>query len=350
MARFLQPLRPECEFVVPAYHVPQGPFGVILNANAGRVTPRLAKTISLVVKPDHVFLTESPEHAKEVVELCLEREYRTVFAGGGDGTIMDTVNTLDSYRSDVGHLPNVGVLRLGTGNALARMLGSRRSPARDLATFQAGDVHRSHAMRMMTCDDTLFPFGGLGLDAAVLNDYYSMKNSWKDTRLAPLFKGLSGYVLASFTKTVPALLRQTMPEVTVINTGAPAYKMDQNGNELGDVIETGEVLYKGPCSFIGGGTTEIIGYGVRLFPHATQRAGRYQLRLISMNTWECVKNILPAARGTLNHPKLHDYYVEQVKVVFNEDVPFQLGGDPKGYRREVSLGLSEHPVHFIGRA
>ena len=336
--------------MVPAYHVPQGPFGVILNANAGRVTPRLAKNISRVVKPDHVFLTESPEHAKEVVELCLEREYRTVFAGGGDGTIMDTVNTLNAYRTDVNHLPNVGVLRLGTGNALARMLRSRRSPSRDLATFQAGDVHRSHTMRMMTCDDTLFPFGGLGIDAAVLNDYYSMKNRWKDTRLSPLFKGLSGYVLASFSKTVPTLLKQQMPEVTVINTGGPAYTMDKNGNEIGEVVPTGQVLYQGPCSFLGGGTTEIIGYGVRLFPHATQRAGRFQLRLLSLTPWECLKNFLPAVRGTLHHPKVHDFYVDSVKVIFNEEVPFQLGGDPKGYRNEVNFGLSEHPINFIGRA
>ena len=336
--------------MIPAYHVPQGPFGVILNSNAGRVTPRLAKTIGRVINSDHVFVTESPEHAKEVVQLCLEREYRTVFAGGGDGTIMDTVNTLNDHRGDVNHLPNVGVLRLGTGNALARMLGSRRSPARDLATFQAGDVHRSHPMRMMTCDDTLFPFGGLGVDAAVLNDYYSLKTKWKDSRFSQAFKGLSGYFVAAFSKTVPDLMRQEMPEVTVINTGGPAYKMDAAGNEIGEVIPTGQVLYQGPCSFLGGGTTEIIGYGLRIFPHATGRAGRFQLRLLSLTPWECVKNMLPAARGTLDHPKVHDYYVENVKVIFSEKVPFQLGGDPKGYRNEVSFGLSEHPVNFIGRA
>ena len=60
--------------------------------------------------------------------------------------------------------------------------------------------------------------------------------------------------------------------------------------------------------------------------------------------------MLPAARGTLDHPKVHDYYVENVKVIFSKKVPFQLGGDPKGYRNEVSFGLSEHPVNFIGRA
>jgi diacylglycerol kinase family enzyme len=304
-----------------------------------------------MVKPDHVFLTESPEHAREVVELCLEREYRTVFAGGGDGTIMDTINTLDSYRNDVDHLPNLGVLRLGTGNALARMLRSRRSPARDLATFQAGDVHRTHAMRMMTCDDTLFPFGGLGVDAAVLNDYYGMKTKWQDSRFSNLFKGLSGYLIAGLGKTAPNLMRQPMPEVTVINIGGPAYKMDKDGNEHGDVVPTGQVLYQGPCSFLGGGTTEIIGYGVRLFPHATQRAGRFQLRILSLTPWECVKNMLPAVRGTLQHPtKVHDFYVDRIRVIFNEAMPFQLGGDPKGYRDELVFGLSEHSFNFIGRA
>ena len=336
--------------MIPAYHVPQGPFGVILNANAGRVTPRLARNIGRVVKPDHVFLTESPEHAKEVVELCLEREYRTVFAGGGDGTIMDTVNTLDAYRSDIGHLPNVGVLRLGTGNALARTLRSRRSPARDLATFQAGDVHRSHSIRMMTCNDTLFPFGGLGVDAAVLNDYYGMKNKWANTRLASLFRGFSGYMLAGFGKTAPDLMRKKMRNVTVINLGAPAYKMDHDGNEIGEAIPTGQVLYQGPCSFLGGGTTEIIGYGLRIFPNATQRPGRFQLRLLSLTPWECVRNMIPAARGTLQHPKLHDYYVDRVRVIFDDDMPFQLGGDPRGYVTEVEFGISEHPVNFIGRA
>jgi diacylglycerol kinase family enzyme len=336
--------------MVPAYHVPQGPFGVILNANAGRVTPRLARNISRVINPDHVFLTESPEHAKEIVELCLEREYRTVFAGGGDGTIMDTINTLDGYRKDVSHLPNLGVLRLGTGNALARKLRSRRSPQRDLSAFLAGDVHRSHTLSMMTCDDTLFPFGGLGLDAAILNDYYELKTKWKNSKMSGLFSGLSGYLLAGFGKTAPTMLRQDMPEVTVINEGNPAYRINKAGERAGDVIPTGQVLYQGACSFAGGATTDLIGYGVRLFPFATNESGRFHLRLSSMNTWETATNVIPAFRGTLNHPKIHDFYVDRVRVIFNDDMPFQLGGDPKGYRKELVFGLSEHSVNFVGRA
>jgi len=335
--------------MVPALQVPKGPFGVILNANAGRVTPRLHQAISQVVSPDHIFMTESQDHAKEVLEKCLEREYRTVFAGGGDGTIMDTVNTLEAYRQDVDALPSVGVLRLGTGNAMARWLGSK-SPVKDLANFQAGDVHRSHPLRMIRAEGALCPFGGMGYDAAVLNDYYSLKNRFDDTALRKMFRGMSGYLIAAVTKTVPSYASQEMPEVTIINHGRPAYSIGANGEEVGDPVLTGEVLYQGPASVLSAGATPQIGYGLRLFPFAGLRAGKFQLRVASLNPIQALWNLPATARGTLRHPKLHDFYVDKVQIISNNEMPFQLGGDPKGYRNEVTLEVANHEVNFIGRA
>ena len=336
--------------MLPAYQIPQGPFGVVLNANAGRVTPRLARSIERVVNPDHVFLTESKDHADEVFRLCVEREYRTVFAGGGDGTIMDAVNTLDGFRQDAPHLPALGVLRLGTGNALAHWVGSGRNPVRDLATFSSGKVHRSMPLRMVRCEDTLFPFGGLGYDAAVLNDYYELKKRFEGTRLAGLFSGFTGYLLAGLGRTVPNYMRRPHPEVTVINVGRPAYRIGADGVENGEPIGSDEVLYRGPCSFLGTSTSPVIGYGMRFFPHALERSGRFQLRLMSFGAMESVWNLPAAMRGTLQHPKLHDFYADRVRVVFSDAMPFQLGGDPRGYRHELVFALSEHPVTFIGRA
>ena len=50
----------------PTYTIPDSRYAVVLNANAGRVTPRLAKAIREVVPDKRVYLTESPDHAHEV--------------------------------------------------------------------------------------------------------------------------------------------------------------------------------------------------------------------------------------------------------------------------------------------
>jgi diacylglycerol kinase family enzyme len=334
--------------MLPQHLIPDGPFGVILNANAGRVTPRLAKSVQRLVGQDHVFLTETQAHAEEVVGLCIEREYPTIFAGGGDGTIMDTVNTLDKHRHDAPRLPKVGVLRLGTGNALARLMGSGRNPVRDLATFKAGDVHKTVPLRMVRCENTLFPFGGVGYDAAVLNDYYDMKNRWADSPLAGLFSGFTGYLLAGLGVTVPKYIRRSPPHVTVVNLGAPAYRISTDGKETGDPIPTGDVLYQGPASFLGGSTSPVVGYGLKFFPHASNRGDRFHLRLLNIGPVESAWLMPAAARDGFSHPRMHDFYVDRVRVIVDEAMPFQLGGDPKGYRDELLFELSEHPIQFVG--
>ncbi len=322
-------------------------YGVVLNANAGKVTPRLARRIERAVGSDHVFLSETEDHAREILKTCLERGYHTVFAGGGDGTILQAVNTLRELGGD--HVPAVGVLRLGTGNALARHLGSGH-PLRELARFERAhvDYHRIQ-VPLIEQNGRLFPFGGMGVEGAVLNDYVDLKRAWAGTRWAKLFSGLSGYLCAGFGKTVPRFLSRPIPEIEIINRGGPAWRIGTGGVPLADPIPTGGVLYRGPASNVGVGTTPIIGYGLRYFPYAQREPGRFQLRILNFTPLMCVRYILAAARGTLHHPECHDFYADRVQVRSSHAMPLQLGGDAHGHTHSATFSLHEQPVTFIGR-
>ncbi|MCB9797006.1 MAG: diacylglycerol kinase [Alphaproteobacteria bacterium] len=328
---------------------PQGPFGVVLNANAGRVTPRLTAAIREVVPEDHVFLTESKEHAEDVLRTCVTRGYRTVFAGGGDGTIVDAINTLSRLREQGADMPDIGVLRCGTGNALAHWLGSG-SPVDTLSRFTRGEVHRHQPIRMVQAEGRLFPFGGLGHDAAILNDYYAVKTRWKGTALEWLSSGLTGYVWAGFGKTLPNYLLRETPTVRVENTGGPAWRIGPGGDPVGEPIPTGGLLYEGPAVAVGAGTTPQLGYGVRFFPFALRQPGAFHLRLLNLSPLGCVAALPGAWRGTLTGPGVHDFYADRVRVSASHALPYQAAGDPAGARQELSLGLSETPVTLIGQA
>ena len=280
----------------------------------------------------------------------MEREYKTVFAGGGDGTVIDTINTLERLRSEGrAVVPSVGVLRCGTGNALARWVGAQ-APEHTLSGWMQGRLHRRMRIRMVTSEGTLFPFGGLGNDAAVLNDYCKLKERVAGSWAERLCSGLPGYFLAGLGITVPRYLRRGSPRVRLINTGDAAWRLGPGGQPIGDTLPHGAVLYEGPATTIGAATTPLLGYGVKLFPYATTRPGSFHLRALDLTPLQCVANIPAAFRGTMEGPGVFDFHVSRVRMVFDQALPFQLGGDAKGYRNEVEFGLSEEPVTLIGQA
>ena len=103
---------------------PSKNYAVVINANAGRVTDKLTNQLRTIVPKNRLFLTQSQLHARDVIEHCISQDVDAIFAGGGDGTIVDVINNVQDFSIDDRPSPAVGALRLGTGNALASWLGA----------------------------------------------------------------------------------------------------------------------------------------------------------------------------------------------------------------------------------
>ena len=135
-------------------------------------------------------------------------------------------------------MPSVGVLRLGTGNALAHWLGSGR-PVHDLRRWNSGPGSSLRLDAHVRSRGNVLPFAGMGVDAAVLNDYNEIKQRARGQWWEKFAKGLSGYLIAGYTKTVPNYLRRSRHNVRITNTGRPAFRIAPNGREVGQPIPTG---------------------------------------------------------------------------------------------------------------
>lgn len=110
-----------------------------------------------------VWPTERPQHATELADLA---GARLVVAAGGDGTINEVVNGLETDAT-------LGILPLGTANVLARELGLPLTPEAACERIIAGkerhiDVgvatDRKGRERRFTC------MAGMGFDAHVVNE------------------------------------------------------------------------------------------------------------------------------------------------------------------------------------
>jgi diacylglycerol kinase family enzyme len=319
-------------------------FDVVLNRNAGRVTPALIQQLQTQLPSDRLHLTESLLHSREVLQTCVEKGSETIFAGGGDGTIVDVINGLHEFSN--GTPPTVGVLRLGTGNALAHWLNAS-TPVADLAKWQHPNSHRIIKANMIEAEDTLFPFAGLGMDAAVLNDYNRVKRAAKYKWYSPMMNGMTGYLWAGYLHTLPNHLKKPKYAVKITNAGRPAFAIDPTGSEVGDPIPTGGVLFEGMASTVTCGTTPYYGYKMKMFPFATGRQGRFQLRVVTMTPLQIGQHIYSAWNGELRHPGLLDYYVDKVHVEFEETIPYQLGGEATGYRKEITFSLAQEPTKMV---
>jgi diacylglycerol kinase family enzyme len=329
---------------------PRG-VAVLLNARAKSVSPDVVRTLSLIVPREDLFLSHSEEEAAEIADWVVARRYQTVFTGGGDGTFVGWLNRIiDASVRRHQRPPRFGLLALGTGNAVAELVGATpRRHARDLSRFLAGEFGGTRRIDLVSCEGRRTPFAGVGIDAAILNDYLWVRDQLAGTPLQGLGLGLAGYGLAVALRSAPRTLLARRPTYCeIFNTGREAWRLDGEGRRVGPVIGPGELLYAGPSLMAGASTVPFYGMGMRVFPHAGKVRGLMQLRVVGDLPVSTLLMNLPSIRsGEFSHPKVLDFHADQVSLRFERPVPLQVGGDAEGWRETVSFAMSPSPVELI---
>src|SRR2546423_1028346 len=261
---------------------------ILLNANAAAVSEHLRRELENFVPAEDIFYSRTLDDARGIARTVLERGYETVLTGGGDGTFVGYVNCLvdEAARPQVVvrggaavqlarhqfRMPRIGVLKLGTGNAVAEFCGS--SPRRvgvveDILRTRSGEVGQAREVHLLTCENKLAPFAGMGIDAAVLNDYMRVRQGFGGGKLQFAVAGGLGYFWSIVGRTVPAHLPpRRLPEGEGGNPRAPARPPGARGKPIGSEIQRGEVLYRGPCRIAAAGAVPCYGFGFQMFPFA----------------------------------------------------------------------------------
>ncbi len=322
---------------------------VLLNANAKRVCSRVHRALSHVVPEDDLFLSRSTLEARTIARTVVDRRYRTVFTGGGDGTFVSFVTEILSYLGGADHMPRIGVLKLGTGNALAGMVGatSGQGILDDVLRARAGEVPCVKRIDLIEAGGRATPFAGVGLDAAVLNDYGVVKRRLGDGPFKRLTSGAPGYAIAATTRTLPRyLVNRKNPEIEVVNGRGLATLLGPDGEPIREFMP-GEILYRGPAQMCAASTVPFYGFNFKMFPFAGLVPGKMQLRVTNVAPMTILTHLDSIWKGRFRHPKVFDFQVEEFTVRSDEKLPLQVGGDAEGYGDEIRFGLTPRRVELV---
>src|SRR3954471_14796146 len=273
---------------------PQDPrIAVVVNGNAKSVTQEVISTLDQILLGGDLFVSRSLEDARHIARTIVSRGYGTVLTGGGDGTFTVMVTeVVREGRKQNKSLPRFGLLKLGTGNALAWVVGARDPKNSELAA----DIERltqdagSRSMRLIEVEGFIAPFCGFGSDADVLADYAQVKSKLQRTPLQRVAPGALSYGLAAITRTIPNALVKRMPHCRIVNQGGEAFRLGAKGALLGRPIAKGAVIYEGPMRLCGLSTIPYCGYGFRMFPSADERPNRMPRRVATLTPLEFVRH------------------------------------------------------------
>lgn len=353
---------------LPIRSVPTERIAVLLNANAKAVTESLRRDLENFVPPEDLYYSRSFDDARRIARAVLDRGYRTVLTGGGDGTFVGYLNLMYAEAeartgfSSAGSaalrtapervaIPRIGVLKLGTGNSLASFSGasSRRvGVVEDILRARSGEVSTARPLHLLSHEGKRAPFAGMGIDAAVLNDYQRVKEKLAGSKLQFAGVGGLGYFWAVVGKTIPTVLTErSVPNVEVVNLGSAAQRLGPDGKPLGRLIQHGEVIYRGPCRLAAAGTVPCYGYGLQIFPYALRSPGRFQLRLTAMGVPRILANLHKIWKGQTPRSGILDFSCDKVKITFDRPMPLQVGGDAEGYRKQLVLDMADEPIDLL---
>lgn len=346
--------QPRSSSTPPVSESPQQPIqrvAVVVNGRAKSVNEDVISTLDRMMAGGDLFVSKSLSDAREIARLIIMRGYHTVLTGGGDGTftVMVTEVVKEARRRQAA-LPRFGLLKLGTGNALAWVVGAR---SRGIGDLQA-DIDRlmadagSRPIQLVEVEGQIAPFCGLGFDAALLADYAKTKALLGRTPLGAMTSGFVSYALAAAVRTIPVAVLAPMPHVRVINAGGEAYRLGTKGSRVGMPFGKGDTIYEGPARLTALSTIPYYGFGFRVFPYANERPDRMNLRITTMTAGPFVRNAKAIWRGEYESSEhLFDFLVEAVDIEIDPVTPLQIGGDFFGERSKVHAALTPEQIRLV---
>jgi diacylglycerol kinase family enzyme len=317
----------------------------ILNGNARRVRGDLRAKLERAL-PGGVRFTTSLDHARAVFRDDVPRGLDLIVLAGGDGTVVMGLSLLaEACRGAGKPEPAIGILRLGSGNAIADAVGASDDAAGDLARLVRGDgVWRTTPL--LDVLGVRAPFAGLGVDAQLLEDHAAVGRLIDRVPGAKRLIGSGArYALSAALRSVPRFASRTRPNAIVTNLGTPAIEMSSTG-PTGREVAAGERLWRGGCTLIAGATIPFFGFGLKMFAFATARGDRFHLRCGDAGLIEIVRGTPAAFRGEYFSDRVRDFLCDRVAIELDAESPIEAGGELLGRRRRVELGLAA-PVTLV---
>jgi Diacylglycerol kinase catalytic domain len=329
-------------------------IAVVVNLRARRGSERVARVCREQLPDARVMVSHTLDEAQGFARSLHERPPSLLVSAGGDGSAVTLLNALraSGKAGDVPFLsgPALGLVPLGTGNGWANVTGA---PRWRTAVTRLGHLAERGGPLPLTRFDLVevggivAPFAGTGWDAEMIDDFHAQK-----TGLGLLPKrargGVGGYLQALFTRTIPRHLTQPQVDVEVVNTGADAITVDEQGHPQPLASgKHGAVLYRGPTSVCGVATTTEWGFGFRAFPFAGLVPRRVCLRIYAGRATEATLRMRPLWRGAHPLAKMHTWLLTRFKATFSRAVPFQVGGDRMGMREEIEYALATEQVDVL---
>ncbi len=331
----------------------------LLNKNARAVSDSFVERLAAIVPAGDLFLSRTLDDATVFARAIARRGYGQVFMGGGDGTLVTTMNLLREHaRHEHLEMPKVGVLKLGTGNAMAKALGAL-SPLVDASHILQKGPAQTRSVDFVQCvgrdgtEGLLTPFAGMGYDGLVLNDYNWLKERAHGSPVAKaVAESVAGYLGAMLLRSVPHELKQP-PTNLRITSKHDATFMRPGVNAHGEScdeevhIPAGTPLFEGRAATVSVGSIPFFGFGFKMFPFAMTQPGTMQLRVVGAPIPAILVNLYPKVwKGTWRHPKLLDFLVKDVNVESDRPLPYQVGGDAAGSASALSFKVASEPVQM----
>lgn len=249
--------------------------------------------------------TEYSGHATVLARQAVSEDYHAVIAAGGDGTVNEVANALQSTNTALGIIP------LGSGNGFAYHLGINADIKKAIQIINHG-----HIVKIDTgsVNGRFFVnVAGLGLDAAVA---FKIKKNKK--------RGFIPY------------LKQSIIE------GLKFKNLDL------DII-TPQKTWSGSYTMATIANGSIYGYNFAIAPTAIVNDGLFDVLLIKkMSLWKYILLLPRFLNKTIHKSKLVEYFkTNEIKVVLQNDNFYHIDGEGFEVNGFVNFKIQPKNLHII---